>query len=124
MAPFGMMLRRERKERAMQLGTMAEKLGISTPYASQIETGVKPASPNILAKIIKLFELNASDAQALTRAAATTRASKLDSVTINLNTDTNKSDRELASHLALSFNRLSPETKRRLKEMLKDSQNG
>ena len=124
MTPFGTMVRQERKEHGMLLGKMAEALGVSTPYASQLETGTKPATPRILDKLIKLFDLNKSDAEALTRAAAVSNASRVDSVTIDISADTNQRDRELASHLALSFNRLSPEAKRRLHEMLKDSSNG
>lgn len=124
MTPFGKMLRQERKDRGMLLGQMADQLGISTPYASQLETGVKPATPRMLDKIIKLFDLNKSDAEALTRAAAVSQVANVDSVTINLQADTSQHDRELASHLAMSFNRLSPDAKRRIREMLKDDKNG
>lgn len=124
MAPFGKLLKQYRKESGMMLGQMAAALGISTPYASQLETGVKPASPTILGKVINLFDLNQSDAEALTRAAASSHKDTIESVTIKLNQNAKQEDRELASHLALSFNRLSPETKRRLHAMLKDENNG
>jgi transcriptional regulator with XRE-family HTH domain len=124
MTPFGKMLRQERKDRGMLLGQMADKLGISTPYASQLETGVKPATPRVLDKIVEMFDLSKSDAEALTRAAAVSQITPVESVTINLKPDSSKHDRELASHLAMSFNRLSPEAKRRIRDMLKDSANG
>ena len=127
MTPFGKMLRQERKDLGMPLGEMAEKLGISTPYASQLENGIRPASSRILEKIIKLFDLSASAADALTRAAAAAAANpdaRVTSVTINLTPSTTARDRELANHLALSFNRLSPKAKARLREMLKDDKNG
>lgn len=125
MTPFGKMLRQERKDHAMSLGAMAEKLGLSTPYLSQIETGIKPATNRIVDRIIDLFQLNATEAEALTRAAANSVAAKrVDSITIDLRADTSDRDRELASHLAFSFNRLSPAAKRRLHEMLKDKANG
>lgn len=108
----------------MLLGQMADKLGISTPYASQLETGVKPATPRVLDKIVDLFDLNKSDAEALTRAAAVSQNINVESVTINLKADATKHDRELASHLAMSFNRLSPDAKRRIRDMLKDNTNG
>lgn len=125
MTPFGKMLRQERKDHAMSLGAMAEKLGLSTPYLSQIETGAKPATSRIISKIIELFQLSASDAEALTRAAAKSVAvKKVESITIDLRADASERDRQLASHLAFSFNRLSPTAKRRLQEMLKDETNG
>ena len=109
----------------MLLGQLAEKLGVSTPYLSQVETGVKPATATIVNKVINIFQLSNVDAEALTRAAAHSQvAAEVGSVTIDLHPDTGARDRELASHLALSFNRLSPETKRRLREMLKDESNG
>jgi len=124
MTPFGHMLRQERKEQGMLLGQLADKLGVSTPYLSQLETGVKPATGRIIEKIIRVFDLSQSDAEALTRAAAKSQPEKVDSVTIDIRPNASQRDRELASHLAFSFNRLSPETKRRLSAMLKDDTHG
>ncbi|QJR01132.1 helix-turn-helix transcriptional regulator [Sphingobium yanoikuyae] len=124
MTPFGKMLRQERKDHGMLLGQLAEKLGVSTPYLSQVETGVKPATSTIVNKVINIFQLSKIDAEALTRAAAHSQAAEVGSITIDLHPDAGIRDRELASHLALSFNRLSPETKRRLRDMLKDESNG
>lgn len=124
MTPFGKMVRQERKDRGMPIGEMADKLGVSTPYLSQLETGVRPATGRVLDKIIALFDLNQTDAEALTRAAAHSHASDVSSVTIDIRKDASKHDRELASHLALSFNRLSYEAKKRIREMLTDKDNG
>lgn len=124
MTPFGKMLRQERKDHGMLLGQLADKLGISTPYLSQIETGVKPATSTIVNKVISIFDLSKMNAEALTRAAAQSQAAEVGSITIDLRPDVSVRDRELASHLALSFNRLSPEAKLRLREMLKDESNG
>jgi transcriptional regulator with XRE-family HTH domain len=123
MAPFGKLLRQERKETGMLLGELADRLGVSTPYLSQLETGARSASSKMLRKIIEEFKLNQSDAEAMTRAAAASKPNKSDSIIIDISGAT-ISDRALASHLALSFNRLSPEAKRRLREMLKDPSNG
>ena len=123
MTPFGKALRRERREVGMMLGQLAEKIGVSTPYLSQIETGVRQVNSRMLTKIFDALELNQADREALTRAAAASKGDNTEIVTINVS-DASKSDRQLASHLALSFNRLTPEAKRRLHEMLKDNANG
>lgn len=124
MTPFGKMLRQERKERGMLLGEMADRLGISSPYLSQLETGAKPLKEAFVEKVIRFFEFNQSDAEALHRAAARSLAQTVNSVTIDLRPNSPARDRELASNLALSFNRLKPETKARLREMLKDASHG
>lgn len=124
MTPFGKQVRQERKERGMSIGFMAEKLGVSTPYLSQLETGVKPATSRILDRIIELFDLNQGDAEALTRAAAHSQQQTVSSVTIDVRSDASERDRELATHLALSFNRLSPAAKGILRSVLENKTNG
>lgn len=124
MTPMGKMMREERKERGLLLGDMADALGMSSPYLSQLETGAKPINEAFVEKVIRYFELNATDAQAMRRAAAKSLAETADSVTIDLRPSSAARDRELASNFALSFNRLKPETKKRLRELLKDSAHG
>ena len=124
MTPFGKMLRQERKERGMLLADMASKLGISSPYLSQLETGAKPLKETFVEKAIRFLDLNQTDAEAIRRAAAKSLPANVDSVTIDLRPNATVRDRELASNFALSFNRLKPETKARLREMLKDASNG
>jgi transcriptional regulator with XRE-family HTH domain len=124
MTPFGKLLRQERKDKGMLLGEMAAQLGISSPYLSQLETGAKPLKEGFVEKVIRFFDLNAADADAMRRAAAKSLATTVNSVTIDLRSDATLRDRELASNIALSFNRLKPETKARLREMLKESDRG
>ena len=108
----------------MLLSEMADKLGVSSPYLSQLETGAKPLKEPFVEKVIRFLDLNGSDGDALRRAAAKSAASKVDSVTINLRPNTNARDRELASNLALGFNRWKPEVKEKIRKMLKDASNG
>jgi transcriptional regulator with XRE-family HTH domain len=124
MTPFGKMLRQERKDKGMMLAEMAAALGISSPYLSQLETGAKPLKEGFVEKVIRFLDLSQMDADALRRAAAKSLPASADSVTIDLRSNTSVRDRELASNLALSFNRLKPETKARLRQMLKDENNG
>lgn len=124
MTPFGKMLRQERKDKGMLLAEMAAGLGISSPYLSQLETGAKPLKEAFVEKVINFLDLPRSDADAMRRAAAASLPSNVGSVTIELRPDATSRDRELASNIALSFNRLKPETKARIREMLKDESNG
>lgn len=124
MTPFGKMLRQERKEKGMLLADMAAALGISSPYLSQLETGQKPLKEGFVEKVIRMLDLNRADADAMRRAAAASLPATVGSVTIELRPNASARDRELASNIALSFNRLKPETKARLQEMLKDENNG
>ena len=124
MTPFGKMLRQERKERGMMLADMARVLGLSSPYLSQLETGVRPLNSRVVEKVIQFLELNQSDAAKMRRAAASSVQASVDTVTIDLSSDLSRLDRELASNLALSFNRLKPETRAKLRELLKDESHG
>lgn len=124
MTPFGKLLRQERKERAMLLGDLAEKLGISTPYLSQLETGQKPLKEAFVEKVIRVLEFGSAQANEVRRAAAQTTAQKFNTYSIEIRDDAQMEDRELASHLALAFNRLSPAAKKRMSELLKDETHG
>jgi len=124
MTPFGKMLRQERKENGQMLAEMADMLGVSAPYLSQLETGAKPLKEAFVEKVIRTLDLNRSDGDALRRAAAKSLPANIHSVTIDLRPNTSSRDRELASNIALSFNRLKPETKAKLKAMLEDEANG
>lgn len=124
MNPFGKMLRQERKEKGITLAEMADALGVSSPYLSQMETGAKAITPAIIEKVIRYFDFNASDADALRRAAARSTPQHVDSVTIRLSPDASARDRQLATSFALSFNRMKPDLKRQLQRMLEDTERG
>ena len=116
MTQFGKMLRRERKERKWLLGEMADRLGISVPYLSQIETGVKPVKEGLLKKIIAELGLSSTEANALRRAAA----QAMTEFSIQVGRRASTDDRFLASQLAAGFARMSPDQKRRLRELVED----
>lgn len=120
MTQFGRMLRRERKERKLLLGEMADRLGISVPYLSQIETGVKPVKEGFLKKVIAELRLSPGEENALRRAAA----QAMSEFTIDLGRKASAGDRFLASQLAAGFARMSPEQKRRLRELVEDNRDG
>lgn len=124
MTPFGQMLRQERRERSMLLSTLAEGLSISPPYLSQLETGQKPLTEDFVERVIRFLEFGPADAQALRRAAARSLPASSHTVTIKLKPDADQHDRELASKFALVFNRLKPEAKAKLRDVLRDETNG
>lgn len=124
MTPFGKMMRQERKDKGMLLADMAASLGISSPYLSQLETGQKPLKEAFVEKVIRFLDVSQSDADAIRRAAAASLAMNVSSVTIELQPDASLHDRKLASNMAISFNRMKPETKARILEMMEDESNG
>lgn len=118
--PFGKLLRRERQDRNLLLGDLAKLLGISTPYLSQLETGQRFVPDGFEDKVINALSLTQNDANELIRAAAVSRGE----FRISLDKDATIEDRSLASDLAESFARLTPEAKAQLRKMLKGGQNG
>ncbi|WP_417321514.1 helix-turn-helix domain-containing protein [Erythrobacter aureus] len=120
MNPFGKMLRQERKEKGITLATMADALGVSSPYLSQMETGGKPVKSKVVEKAIIYLDLSACEAEQLRRAAAKSTPKHVSSVGIKLPASATNSDRELASRFALNFHRWKPEQKARLREMLEN----
>lgn len=117
---LGTLLRRERVERDMLLGDLAKQLGISTPYLSMIETGQRPAKDDLVEKMIRVLGLSAIDANEFRRAAAQARTQYSIAIEDNATLD----DRTLAAELALSFARLSPEAKEKLRKVLEEDRRG
>mgnify|MGYP000435027098 CR=1 FL=1 len=120
MTPFGKLLRRERQERDLLLGDLAKMLNISAPYLSQIETGQRYVADGFDDKVIKALGLSQTEANEFHRAAAQSRSQ----YTINLNDDASPEDRGLASELATTFARLSPEAKQALRDAIKGGNRG
>lgn len=120
MTPFGQLLRRERQERGLLLGDLAKQLRISSPYLSQLETGQRFVPDGFEDKVIKALSLSPTDANALRRAASVSRTH----YNIQLQRDATTEDRTLASDLAESFARLSPDAKASLRKILEESKRG
>ena len=120
MTPFGKLLRRERQDRSLLLADLAKQLKISTPYLSQLETGQRFIPDGFEDKVIKVLALGAGDANEFHRAAALSRSQ----FSISLDPDASPDDRSLASDLANTFARLTPEAKDKLRNMLKEQNRG
>lgn len=117
MTPFGKFLRRERQERGLLLGELAKLLGISTPYLSQIETGIRAIPEGFEEKVARQLGLPLQEANELMRAAALSRSQ----YEIAIEAGAPDEDRALAHDLALSFARLSPEVKSRIHRLLREN---
>ena len=70
LTPFGKLVRKHRIDREMLLGTMADALGLSSAYISNIETGRKGSpKPDLVNKIADVLQLNPDARNELHRAA-------------------------------------------------------
>ena len=57
---LGEFIRQQRERTNLSLRRLAEKAGISNPYLSQIERGLKKPSAEILARISRALEISAN----------------------------------------------------------------
>ena len=125
LTPFGKKLRTERLERGLSLGEMAEGLGVSSSFLSQIETGKKTLSDTFVKKVIGYLDLNTTEQNALWRDAASSRAvSKVTLFSIKVPESAGDFDRELAARLQFGFARMSVSEKKKLDKLLRDTTNG
>lgn len=67
---FGKKLRKLRIDHEVMLKTMADAIGVSSPYLSAIETGRKPINANILNKMISYLNLSKEQGDELTKLAS------------------------------------------------------
>jgi transcriptional regulator with XRE-family HTH domain len=58
---LGDIIRRQRELRRLTLRTLAELTGISNPYLSQIERGLRAPSEQVVSAIARTLELNADE---------------------------------------------------------------
>jgi transcriptional regulator with XRE-family HTH domain len=58
LSDVGMFIRQQRERSAMSLRNLAEKAGISNPYLSQIERGLRKPSAEILMSIARALEIS------------------------------------------------------------------
>lgn len=120
MTPFGKALRKLRIDRELLLGDMAERLGISPSYLSQIETGKKPIPNGFVEKWRSVFAL--ADAEWIEiRHAAIVSTNEFK---IQLSEQANAQDKVLADTLATEFARLSPDAKARIAKVIHGGKGG
>lgn len=115
MTPLGQFLRRERQERGQLLGQMAQKLGMSSPYLSQIETGKRAVPEGFETKVARTLGLSASERNELARAVALSQSE----YQIDIGQNADVADRALAFDLMTSFARLSPSEKQSIHNIVR-----
>lgn len=115
MTPFGKAVRYHRIEREMLLGEMADCLGISSAYVSQIENGKRPIPQGYADRIANLFRLDAAQTAELHQQ----EIQSTTTFTINMEAGAKPGDRVLANELATEFARLTPEAKRRIHKIVR-----
>lgn len=115
MTPFGKAVRHLRIEHEMLLGGMADALGVSSSYLSQIESGKKPIPADFSDRVAQLINLDAAAAADLRREAAIS----MSEFKITIGTSAPASDRILAGELAHEFARLTPEAKDSIAKLLR-----
>ena len=115
MTPFGKAVRHLRIEHEMLLGTMADGLGMSSSYLSQIESGKKPLPAGFADRISRLLSLDTEAAANLRQQAALSVAE----FKIHIGESAPASDRILAGELAHEFARLTPEAKDSIARLLR-----
>lgn len=115
MTPFGKAVRHLRIEREMLLGEMADALGVSSSYLSQIESGKKPIPSDFPDRIARMMKLDPSAAANLRQQAAIS----MSEFKIMIGDSAPASDRILAGELAHEFARLTPEAKDGIAKLLR-----
>lgn len=114
MTPFGKALRKLRIDRELLLGDMAERLGISASYLSQIETGKKPIPDTFVERLRHRIHLSPEELENIRhQAVVSTNEFK-----IHLSAGADHSDRVLADAFATEFARLSPDAKDRIARVI------
>jgi transcriptional regulator with XRE-family HTH domain len=120
MTPFGKALRKLRIDRELLLGDMAERLGISPSYLSQIETGKKSIPDGFVDKLQRTFKLAESEAQEVRHEAVLSTSE----FKIQLGARADAQDKVLADALATEFARLSPDAKERIAKVINGGRSG
>ena len=115
MTPFGKAVRHLRIENEMLLGGLADALGVSSSYLSQIEAGKKPIPPGFPDRVAQIMKLEAPAAADLRQQAAIS----MSEFKIVIETGAPASDRILAGQLAHEFARLTPEAKDSIAKLLR-----
>jgi len=110
---FGKELRKLRLDLGITLYEMAKEIGMSSSFLSSIETGKKPAPPELVEVLASHFDLVKQAKGKLAELADKTRRE----VRIRL-TETDASGAELVNSFARNFSELTEEQKEQIKAIL------
>lgn len=116
MTPFATLSRELRKDRNLLLGDVADKLGVSSSFISQIEAGIKAIPDGLVARIANVLGLTERENIALERAAALSAKE----FRISMPKDAREQDREMAHRMSVSFARMSVIKKQKILDILRE----
>lgn len=111
MTPLGKEFRKWRIDHDLLLGDMADKLGISSSYLSQIEKGNKAIPPDFAERAARILNVDRDRTQVWKRAAVQSTSE----FTVKAST---ARDREVAHRFATEFARLTPAQKDNIQRLL------
>ncbi|MEM1132648.1 MAG: helix-turn-helix transcriptional regulator [Pseudomonadota bacterium] len=115
MTPFGKLARQFRRERLMLLGDIAELLGKTPAYISQVETGKKKIPEDFSDQVADALVLNEKERAELRHAANISAKQFI----VSMPENASERDRELAHKFAVSFARMDSRDKERLRGLMK-----
>ena len=116
LTPFGKLVRHHRLHKEIALSEMSAAIGVSTAFASAVETGVKRIPTDYPAKVVSALDLSRDEADALHHAAELSAPE----VKISLARNAPRSDREVVALFARRFNNLPADTKMSIRHLLED----
>ena len=120
MTPFGRESRRLRKDRGLLLGEVADMIGCSASFLSQVEAGNKPIPDGLPAKLAAKLDLSARAGADLERAAALSAKE----YRISIPKNAQDQDRQVAHLLSVGFARMPAKKKERILRILKEDMDG
>ncbi|MBP6879077.1 MAG: helix-turn-helix transcriptional regulator [Phenylobacterium sp.] len=116
LTPFGKLVRHHRLHKEIALSEMSAAIGVSTAFASAVETGVKRIPTDYPSKVICALDLSPEEAADLQEAAELS----VPEVKITLSKNAPRSDREVVALFARRFNNLPADTKMSIRHLLED----
>ena len=116
LTPFGKLVRHHRLHKEIALTEMSAAVGVSTAFASAVETGVKRIPNDYPTKVIAALDLTPREAEEL-REAAEISASE---IKILMAKNAPRSDGEVVAMFARRFNNLPADTKLSIRTLLED----
>lgn len=116
---FGKVLRKLRIDHGEILKTMAERLNMTSSYLSAIECGKRNIPPDLIEKLVSIYELTEGEQEILSNA----RDKSLKSIEIELNTD-NPIKRDLVLQFARKFDDMDDEFATQILKFLNHDKEG
>lgn len=116
LTPFGKLVRRHRIEKEISLGEMSNRIGVSSAFASAVETGTKRIPNDYASKVSKALGLNRDETAELSNTADISAPE----VRFQFDKSTSQFDRELVNMFARRFPNLPEDKKSAFRTLLEE----